>query len=147
MTRSLWSTIGFRLGFVLDPGNGLAVEEQRTVVCKDCFIVTDRNEIAEEEAAALILANESIVDAFFVVVEGFAPSDLSITTANPTPTQLQAWAPAITFNPLPTQMSQQVDDMFLEAPEASARSSALRSAIASRSRGPTIFRRSGFRSS
>ncbi|MGC2406361.1 MAG: LodA/GoxA family CTQ-dependent oxidase [Candidatus Cybelea sp.] len=106
----------FRLGFVLDPGNGLAVEEQRTVVCKDCFIVTDRNEIAEEEAAALILANESIVDAFFVVVEGFAPSDLSITTANPTPTQLQAWAPAITFNPLPTQMSQQVDDMFLEAP-------------------------------
>ena len=25
-------------------------------------------------------------------------------------------APAITFNPLPTQMSQQVDDMFLEAP-------------------------------
>jgi hypothetical protein len=104
----------FRLGFIVDPGNGQAVETERTVVCKDCYIVTDRNEIGEEEALALILANQSIVDAFYVVVEGFAPSDLGITTANPTPMQLQAWAPTIAFNPLPTQMKQMVNDMLLE---------------------------------
>lgn len=104
----------FRLGFIVDPGNGLAVETERTVVCKDCFIITDRNEIGKEEAQALISANQPIVDAFYVVVEGFAPSDLGISTAHPNPAQLQAWAPAITFNPVPSQMTQQVNDMLLE---------------------------------
>jgi hypothetical protein len=104
----------FRLGFVVDPGTGQAVETERTVVCKDCFIITDRNEIGKEEALALIEANQSIVDAFYVVMEGFAPSDLGITTATPTPMQLQAWAPTINFNPIPNQMHQQVNDMLLE---------------------------------
>lgn len=119
-TRGLVSTMQdmvdnwFRLGFIVDPGNGLPVETERTAVCRDCFIITDRNEIGKEEAQALIAANQSITDAFYVVVEGFAPSDLGITTANPSPMQLQAWAPTINFNPVPTQMSQQVNDMLLE---------------------------------
>jgi len=104
----------FRLGFIVDPGDGLAVETERTVVCKDCFIITERDEIGKEEAQALIEANQAIIDAFYVVVEGFSPSDLGITTANPSPMQLQAWAPQITFNPVPGQMSQQVNDMLLE---------------------------------
>jgi hypothetical protein len=104
----------FRLGFIVDPGNGLAVETERTAVCKDCFIITDRNEIGKEEAQALILANQQITDAFYVVVEGFAPSDLGITTANPNSMQLQAWSPTINFSPTPSQMFQQVHDMTLE---------------------------------
>jgi hypothetical protein len=104
----------FRLGFIVDPGSGLAVETERTVVCKDCFVITDRNEIGKEEAQALIAANQQIVDAFYVVVEGFAPADLGITTANPSSTQLQAWAPSITFTPTLQQMTQQVNDMLLE---------------------------------
>jgi hypothetical protein len=104
----------FRLGFVVDQGDGLPVEVERTPICKDCFIITDRNEIGKEEAAALVIANEQIVDAFYVVVEGFAPSDLGITTATPSPMQLQAWAPSVSFSPMPSQMSQQVHDMLLE---------------------------------
>jgi L-lysine epsilon oxidase C-terminal domain len=104
----------FRLGFIVDPGTGLAVETERTVVCKDCFIITDRDQIGEEEATAVITANQEIQDAFYVVVEGFAPSDLGISTANPNSTQLQAWAPTIAFNPMPTEMSQRVNDMLLE---------------------------------
>jgi hypothetical protein len=104
----------FRLGFIVDPGTGLAVETERSVVCKDCYIVTDRNEIGQEEAAALILAGQSIIDAFYVVVEGFAPSDLGIMTATPSPIQLQAWAPNVVFNPAPTQMKWAVHDMLLE---------------------------------
>ncbi len=104
----------FRLGFIVDPGNGLAVEVERTPVCKDCFIITDRNEIGEEEAQGLINSNQQIIDAFYVVVEGFAPSDLGISTPNPTPAQLQAWAPAISFSPVPSQMTRKVHDMLLE---------------------------------
>jgi L-Lysine epsilon oxidase N-terminal/L-lysine epsilon oxidase C-terminal domain len=104
----------FRLGFIIDPGNGQAVETERTVVCKDCFIITERDEIGEEEASALITANQQIIDAFYVVVEGFTPADLGITTPNPNSMQLQAWAPNITFNPTPLQMQQQVNDMLLE---------------------------------
>jgi hypothetical protein len=118
-TRSLVSTAQdmvdnwFRLGFIVDPGNGLPVEVERTVVCKDCFIITDRNEIGKEEAQGLIDASQQIVDGFYVVVEGFAPSDLGITTPTPTQAQLQAWAPAVSFSPMPSQMSQQVHDMLL----------------------------------
>jgi len=123
-TAAKWTRVDFsyqdmvnnwsQLGFIVDPGTGLAVERERTAVCKDCFIITDRNEIGKEEAQALINANEQIVDAFYVVVEGYAPSDLGITTATPNPMQLQAWAPHIAFNPVPGQMFQRVNDMALE---------------------------------
>jgi L-Lysine epsilon oxidase N-terminal/L-lysine epsilon oxidase C-terminal domain len=104
----------YRLGFIVDPGNGEPVETERTAVCKDCFIITDRNEIGMEEAAALVEANQAIIDAFYVVVEGFAPLDLGINTPNPSPLQLQSSAPNISFNPIPTEMKQQVNDLTLE---------------------------------
>lgn len=104
----------FRLGFIVDTGDGLPVETERTAVCRDCLIITDRNEIGEEEAQGLINSGQQIQDAFYVVVEGFSPNDLGITTATPNSTQLNAWAPKITFNPNPTQMFQQVNDMLLE---------------------------------
>jgi L-Lysine epsilon oxidase N-terminal/L-lysine epsilon oxidase C-terminal domain len=105
----------FRLGFIVDPGTGLAVETERTVVCKDCFIITERNEIAEEEAQALIIANQPIQDAFYLVIEGFAPNDLGIMSANLNAAQLQALFPsAVTLNPMPTQMTANVNDMLLE---------------------------------
>jgi len=105
----------FRLGFVVDPGTGLAVETERTVVCRDCYIVLDRNEIGKEEAAGLIESGQSIVDAFYVVVEGFAPSDFGITTPPPySPMQIQGWAANIVINPMPSQMSVMVNDLLLE---------------------------------
>jgi len=104
----------FRLGFIVDTGDGLPVETERTVVCKDCFIITDRNAIGLEEAKALILANQPIMDAFYVVVEGFAPTAIGINTPNPSLATLMAVAPKISFQPLPGQMTQQVQDVLLE---------------------------------
>ena len=79
----------FRLGFIVDTGLGKPVETERIVVCKDCCIVTDRNEIGMEQAQALITAGETIVDAFYVIVEGFKPADLNITTSTPSALQLE----------------------------------------------------------
>ena len=105
----------FRLGFIVDPGNHLAVETERTVVCKDCYIVTDRNEIGKEEAQALITAGTPIQDAFYLVVEGFAPNTLGILSANLSATQLQALFPtAIALSPVPMQMTAKINDLLLE---------------------------------
>ena len=104
----------YRLGFVVDTGDGKPVETERTVVCRTCTVIIDRNEIGKEEAVALVEAADSIVDGFFVVVEGFAPSDLGITTATPTLAQLSAWAPTVTLSPTPMQMTAAVNDMLLE---------------------------------
>jgi hypothetical protein len=101
------------LGFIVDPGNGLAVETEKTNVCKSCFFINDRPEISKDEAQALIDSHDHITDGLYVVVQGLAPSDLGITTASPTQAQLNAWAPHIT-NPVPGTMTITPADMELE---------------------------------
>ena len=104
----------YRLGFIVDKGLPKPVETERMVVCKNCFIVTDRSSIGQEEAQAMIQANQQAVDAFFVIVEGFAPQDLGITTATPSPAQLQQWAPAITLSPVPSGLTVLPHSLLLE---------------------------------
>ena len=101
------------LGFIVDPGNGLAVETEKTNVCKGCFFINDRPEISKDEAQALIDSHDHIPDGLYVVVQGLRPSDLGITTASPTQAQLNAWAPHIT-NPVPGTMTITPADMALE---------------------------------
>ena len=72
-----------QLGFIVDTGLGHPVETEKTNVCRSCFFVTNRSEISKDEAQALIDSGENIQDGFFVVVQGLAPSALSITTATP----------------------------------------------------------------
>ncbi len=95
----------FRLGFILPDGGGNLVETERTVVCKDAFIITDRNTFGKDEVdAMLVTANPAVIDAaFYVVVEGFTPSDLGITNPHPPPGDPQfANAPQISpANPVP----------------------------------------------
>lgn len=81
------------LGFIVGPGNGLAVETEKTNVCKSCFFINNRPEISQDEAKALIDSHDHITDGLYVVVQGLAPSDLTITTASPTQAELNAWAP------------------------------------------------------
>jgi hypothetical protein len=84
----------FRLGFIVDPGDGLPVQTEFLAVCKDCFIATDRNQIGKEEAQAAVNTNQLITDAFYLIIEGYAPSDFGITTSpptNPTLGQFQNW--------------------------------------------------------
>jgi hypothetical protein len=85
----------FRLGFIVDPGDGLPVQTEFLAVCKDCFIAADRNQIGQEEAqAAVNVSGGLITDAFYLIIEGYAPSDFGINTApplNPSAAQFQNW--------------------------------------------------------
>jgi hypothetical protein len=102
------------LGFIVDTGLGHPVETEKSNVCKSCFFVTNRSEISKDEAQALIDSGQIIKDAFFVVVQGLAPSALSITTAIPSQAQLDAWSPKITPSPVPIGMTIKPADLSLE---------------------------------
>jgi hypothetical protein len=109
----------FRLGFIVDPGDGLPVQTEFLAVCKDCFVAVDRNQIGKEEAQAAVNSNQPITDTFYLIIEGYAPSDLGITHANPAPAEIQGWFPnAITLSPSPPQTLQQItaaaNDLLLE---------------------------------
>ena len=101
------------LSFIVDPGSGKAVETEKTNVCKSCFFINNRPEISKDEAQALIDSHDHIHDRLYVVVQGLAPSDLGITTASPSQTQLNSWAPQIT-NPAPGTMTITPADIELE---------------------------------
>ncbi len=106
----------YKLGFIVDPGDGKPVETERHVVCKDCWFIMDRSTFGKDEIAAMLLtATPADVNAaFYVVVEGFTPNDLGITTAVPTPAQLQAWAPAIAMSPPVTDMTTKCTALLFE---------------------------------
>ena len=74
---------------------------------KEVTIITDRSTFGKDEIDAMLqISNPAVIDAaFYVTVDGFTPAELGITTTNPTPTQLQAWAPAFTESPTPTGFS------------------------------------------
>lgn len=101
------------LGFIVDKGLGKPVETEKTNVCKSCFFVNNRPEVSKDEARALIDSGQHVEDAFYVIVQGLAPSALSITTPNPTQAQLDAWAPTIA-NPVAGTMSVTAFDVKLE---------------------------------
>jgi hypothetical protein len=102
-----------QLGFIVDKGVGKPVETEKTNVCKSCFFINNRPEISKDEAKALIDAGQHVEDAFYVVVQGLAPSALNITTPNPTQAQLDAWSPHIS-NPVAGTMTVSAFDMTLE---------------------------------
>jgi L-lysine epsilon oxidase-like protein len=101
------------LGFIVDKGLGKPVETEKTNVCKSCFFINNRPEISRDEAKALIDSGQHDEDALYVVVQGLAPSALSITTPNPSPAQLAAWAPTMS-NPVASTMSVTPFDLDLE---------------------------------
>lgn len=84
------------LGFILPDGAG-QIEKERSAVCKDTFIVTDRNEFAMDEVDAVLGGGSpaKFSPAFYVVVEGFTPQELGFNSPNPL--NLAAIAPQVTF--------------------------------------------------
>jgi hypothetical protein len=102
-----------QLGFIVDNGAGKSVETEKTNVCKGCFFINNRPEISKDAAQALIDDAQHIEDAFYVVVQGYAPNDLMITTPNLSGSQLAAVAPQIA-NPVAGTMTIAAFDMELE---------------------------------
>lgn len=103
-----------QLGFIVDKGLAHPVETEKSNVCKGVFFILNRSEISKDEAQALITSGQDIEDAFYVIVQGIAPSALMITTPNPSQAQLNAWAPQITPSPVPAGMTISPFDMALE---------------------------------
>jgi L-Lysine epsilon oxidase N-terminal/L-lysine epsilon oxidase C-terminal domain len=108
----------FRLGFIVDPGDGKPVETERHVTCRDCWFIIDRSTYGKAEIQALLQLSSpaDVAAAFYVVVEGFTPSQLGITTATPSPSQLAAWAPTITASPSVTDMGWTPTSLLCEDP-------------------------------
>lgn len=102
------------LGFIVDTGLGMPVETEKTNVCQSCFIITDVSEFSNDEAQALMDSHQSIQDAFYVVVQGLAPSALGITSISPLTPPLQQIAPHVTPTPNPSGMTITPNDVAFE---------------------------------
>jgi hypothetical protein len=62
---------------------------------RQCSIVTDRSHFAHDELQTG--GNTDFDDAFYVIMDGFRPDELGITTATPSQAQIDAWSPTINF--------------------------------------------------
>ena len=70
-------------------------------VNRQCFFVTDRSTFSKDLVDLMEgpqLQNPApFAKSFYIVFDDFVPSEFGITTATPTPTQIQQWAPKIGF--------------------------------------------------
>ena len=98
-----------KLGFVVRKA-GQLVETQRVKVCLSLTLVTDRSHFGKDEVDAALAGNPPGVfeDAFYVIAEGFLPSELGVTQANPTPAQLAGFAPAVSLQRPDSSPTQQM---------------------------------------
>lgn len=74
------------LGFVVRQGDKF-IEAERNLVCADMFLILDRSSFSKNEAP------DTFEDCFYVVIEGFKPSDFGIMEENPSVEALKKIAP------------------------------------------------------
>ncbi len=120
---------GYTAGPGWDGATGLGVVDGQGLLAaltarftKEVTIITDRSTFGKDEIDAMLqISNPAVVDAaFYVTVDGFTPADLGITTTNPSPTQLQAWAPTFTESPTPTGFTIRPSGLIAELPSLPA---------------------------
>jgi len=64
-----------------------------------CDVIPDRSHFSIDEVEALAAGGVSeIAPSFYLIVHGYRPSQLGISTTTPTPVELAAFAPAVSFN-------------------------------------------------
>lgn len=87
---------GYYMLWIIDDQNRPCVEAEFVQLSRrQCRIITDRSHVSNDEINA---TTETIInDAFYVILDGFVPDELGITTPTPTPAQLNAIAPDISF--------------------------------------------------
>ncbi len=120
---------GYTAGPGWDGATGLGVVDGQGLLAaltarftKEVTIITDRSTFGKDEIDAMLqISNPAVIDAaFYVTVDGFTPAELGITTTNPTPTQLQAWAPTFTETPTPTGFTIRPSALVAELPSLPA---------------------------
>lgn len=90
---------GYYMVWIVD-GQGRPCERAHFVRLsgRSCRLITDRSQFSIHEVESEANAGVSSFDhAFFVVVEGYRPDQLSINALTPTQLQLDAWAPTMSF--------------------------------------------------
>jgi galactose oxidase-like protein len=121
---------GYYMIFLVD-SNGRPCQRASFVrlSTEHCTVVPDRSHfsILEVEAAAIGGVSE-IAPSFYLLIDGYTPSQLGITTTTPTAPQLAAFAPTFAFTDpgggtvaniaaFPTQMLLQVSGASLDVPQ------------------------------
>jgi hypothetical protein len=71
-----------------------------------CEVVSDRSAFSIHEVQSQAVGGVSVIEhACYVIVNGYRPNQLGITTTTPSQTQLDAWAPAVAFTDASTGAS------------------------------------------
>ena len=116
---------GFYMAFLVDSrGRPCTHALFVRLSAEHCTIVPDRSHFSIDEAQAVAVGGVSeFAPAFSLIVDGYRPSQLSITTITPTPTDLATFAPAFSFfepgvGPV-LNMAAYPTRMLLEVPGAS----------------------------
>jgi hypothetical protein len=90
---------GYYMVFIVD-SNGRPCERAQFVRLSNehCTVVADRSHFSHDEVEAAAVGGVSeISPAFYLLVDGYSPAQLGITTTTPTPAQIQAFAPPFSF--------------------------------------------------
>jgi hypothetical protein len=120
---------GYTAGGGWDACTGLGVIEGSTFLAalqarftKAVTIITDRSTFGQDEVTGMLhVSTPAVVEAaFYVTVDGFTPAELGLTSASPTPAQLQAAAPVFTMSPNVSGMAIQVSGFKPELPSLPA---------------------------
>ncbi|HEX5875458.1 MAG TPA: galactose oxidase early set domain-containing protein, partial [Pyrinomonadaceae bacterium] len=91
---------GYYMVFIVD-SNGRPCTRARFVRLSNehCTVVADRSHFSIDEVTAAAVGGVSeISPTFYLLIDGYAPSQLGITTTTPTPAQVAAFAPVFSFN-------------------------------------------------
>ena len=117
---------GYYMVFIVD-SNGRPCERAQFVrlSSEHCTVVADRSHFSHDEVEAAAVGGVSeISPSFYLLIDGYTPAQLGITTTTPTAAQLAAFAPAFTFTdpgggPVVTNLAAFPTQMLLEVGGAS----------------------------
>ncbi|HEX3183405.1 MAG TPA: galactose oxidase-like domain-containing protein [Pyrinomonadaceae bacterium] len=122
---------GYYMVFIVD-SNGRPCERAQFVrlSSEHCTVVADRSHFSHDEVEAAAVGGVSeISPSFYLLIDGYTPAQLGITTTTPTAAQLAAFAPTFTFTDpgggpvvpnlaaFPTQMLLEVGGASLGTPQ------------------------------
>jgi hypothetical protein len=121
---------GYYMVFIVD-SNGRPCERARFIRLSNehCTVVADRSHFSHDEVEAAAVGGVSeIAPTFYLLIDGYTPAQLGITTTTPTAAQLAAFAPTFAFTDpggpvvpniatFPTQMLLEVGGASLNTPQ------------------------------
>jgi len=82
---------------------------------RHCRIITDRSHVSNDEVDET--SATTFNDALYVILDGFPPDELGITTATPTQTELNALAPTLSFTSGSGEFLKEFPDIVAEPQE------------------------------